>query len=390
MVRQVRSEAKQRARSFAIVANGFADGPAQALRDHLVAKRTTVVAVSHPLSPEDGTRHHVARYVSGDLADEREIDVPLRPPLSYLADPLVPLRIRRVDVWFGFNPLACARGLVARRTSSAGTVVLWSPDFVPDRFGAGTLSTRAYDYLDRLCCTKADARVELTRVARDARDRRHRLAAGGPPVHVVPMGAWLDRTPVTRDDGWSSRRLVFLAHLVRRQGPDAFLETVACLRAAGEDGTAADVVGTGPLEAKLRAQARTLGIDDVVRFHGFVADHREVERILAGASLAVAPYRPGEGTFTAFADPGKIKAYLAAGLPLLLTDVPPNADELAREAGAEIVPFAPDAIAEAARRLLSSPDDWRARRALALAYVRRFDWPVLLDGLLDRLGVSIA
>jgi len=380
--------AKRRARSFAIVANGFADGPAQALRDHLVGKGADVVAVSHPLVREDGARHHVASYAGGALVEERVVRVPLRPPLSYLADPLVPLRVPRVDAWFGFNPLACTRGLVARRVGSARAVVLWSVDFVPDRFGAGTLLTRTYDRLDRLCCERADARVELTETARRERDRRHGLPPSGRPVHVVPMGAWLERTPATPEDGWSSRRLVLLAHLVRRQGADVFLEAVARLWEDGER-VDADVVGTGPLEAGLREQARTLGIDDAVRFHGFLPDHREVERILAGASLAVAPYRPGEGTFTAYADPGKVKAYLAAGLPILLTDVPPNAAELASEAGAEIVPFDPVAIADAARRLLSTPDDWRARRAAALEYVQRFDWPVLFDGLLDRLGLSL-
>jgi hypothetical protein len=88
--------------------------------------------------------------------------VPLRPPFSYAADPFVPLWPPRVDAWFGFNPLACARGLVARRLGRARRVVLWSVDFVPDRFGPGTPATRIYDRLDRLCCTRADARVELS------------------------------------------------------------------------------------------------------------------------------------------------------------------------------------------------------------------------------------
>ena len=123
---------------YAVVANGFADGPAQALRDHLVARGASVVAVSHPLSLEEGARHVVARYVSGKLVQERATRLPLRPPLSFALDPAVPLRLPRVDTWFGFNPLACARGLVDRKVGRAGEVVLWSVDFVPDRFGRGT------------------------------------------------------------------------------------------------------------------------------------------------------------------------------------------------------------------------------------------------------------
>jgi glycosyltransferase involved in cell wall biosynthesis len=99
----------------------------------------------------------------------------------------------------------------------------------------------------------------------------------------------------------------------------------------------------------------------------------------------VAPYRPGEGTFTAYADPGKLKAYLAAGLPVLLTNVPPNAHALARDAGAELVAYDAEAIAKAIANGLSSPERWRERRRAALAYVTRFDWEVLLADLLEKL-----
>ena len=115
----------------------------------------------------------------------------------------------------------------------------------------------------------------------------------------------------------------------------------------------------------------------------------DVERILARASVAVAPYPPAEATYTRFADPGKLKAYLAAGLPIVLTDVPPNARELEREAGAEIVPYDAAAIAAAIERALASPENWRRRHEAALAYAKRFDWDVLLADALARLEINV-
>ena len=147
-----------------------------------------------------------------------------------------------------------------------------------------------------------------------------------------------------------------------------------------------DIIGDGPQLPKLRERSVALGLGDGVRFHGFVADTREVGCILAGASIALAPYEPTETTFSRYADPGKLKAYLAAGLPIVLTDVPPNADELAREAGAEIVASEPEAIADAITHGLASPDAWRARREAALEHARRYDWAVLLTHLLGQLG----
>jgi glycosyltransferase involved in cell wall biosynthesis len=146
------------------------------------------------------------------------------------------------------------------------------------------------------------------------------------------------------------------------------------------------VIGDGPELPVLKQQAARLGVAGAVRFHGFVTDHREVERLLASGSVAAAPYRPSKSTFTRWADPGKLKAYLAAGLPIVLTDVPPTARELSTEAGAELSAFDPEALAAAIERVLASPDAWRERRERALAYRLRFDWPRLLGDLLGKLG----
>jgi glycosyltransferase involved in cell wall biosynthesis len=197
------------------------------------------------------------------------------------------------------------------------------------------------------------------------------------------MGAWLDRVPTTDSDNVSRRRVVFLGHLVERQGVGTLLRALAL-----RDDVSADVVGTGPLEPELRGEAQRLGLAKRVTFHGYVADHRTVEQILSRASAAVAPYRSTDETFTRFADPGKLKAYVAAGLPVVLTDVPLNARELEADAGGLVVADDEGHLADGIARVLASPHDWQARREAALAYARRFDWNTLLGGALDELGLS--
>jgi glycosyltransferase involved in cell wall biosynthesis len=346
-----------------------------------------VVTIFHPLSPEQGRRHVITRYEGGEPVDERSTHTPLGPPLSFVLDPFVPLLPPRVDTWFGFNPLACGRGLAARRLGRARAAVLWSVDFVPERFGSGTIPTRVYDRLDKLCCLRADARIELSATAREARNRRHGLTAAATEAHVVPMGAWLDRVVTTPPDGFRRRRVVFLGHLVPRQGVETLLDALALLEARDAEVTA-DIIGTGPLESSLRGRAETLGLDKAVTFHGFVAHHRDVERLLADCSVAAAPYNPEGTTFTRYADPGKLKAYLAAGLPIVVTDVPPNAAALADRGGAAVVPYAADAIAAAISNAIDSPERWQERRAAALDHARQFDWNVLLDDLFRKLELE--
>ena len=64
----------------AIVSNGFADGPAQALRDYLVDRGAEVVTIFHPLTPEQGTEHRIATYANGRLVREKTVRAPLKAP----------------------------------------------------------------------------------------------------------------------------------------------------------------------------------------------------------------------------------------------------------------------------------------------------------------------
>ena len=83
-----------------------------------------------------------------------------------------------------------------------------------------------------------------------------------------------------------------------------------------------------------------------------------------------------------------MKAYLAAGLPIVLTDVPPNSRALEHAAGAEVVEYDAVALADAISAGLASAEVWNERRAAARAYAERFDWAKLLPELLRKLGLT--
>jgi glycosyltransferase involved in cell wall biosynthesis len=345
-----------------------------------------VTTVAHPLTKEDGNRHEITTYAAGQLSSARAVRYPTRPPYTYPIDALFPARAPRCDGWIAFNNLLCARGLVERRATHAARVVYWAVDFVPDRFGAGKPMTRVYDALDAYCCRHADLRVELSQAALEGRDARHGLADGaGAPRVVAPIGAWISRTPVAPADGWRSRRVVFIGHLVERMGGDTVIEALAQLARRGVD-VSADIAGRGPQEDRLRETAKRHGLGERVRFHGFIADHQALERLLASASVALAPYSTRVESFTRYADPSKLKSYLAAGLPILLTDVPPNAHELQERAGAQVIADDPAAFADAIERTLADAESWGRRREEARRHAQLFDWNTIVGNVLDAAG----
>lgn len=374
--------------TFVVASSGYADGPAEALLQHLLDRgASTVVEVAHPLVAEGPTDHRITRHEAGGKVTTRSIDPRLRPPLSYALDPILPINVGHTSAWFGFNCLTTSRGIAERRLGRTRRVVHWSVDFVPERFGPGALTT-VYERVDAFCCRHADARVDLSGAALEARDAAYHLTPGASaPATVVPMGCWLDRTPRVDEHAASLGRLVFLGHLVPRMGVLTLLDAVDLLRAQGADVTL-DIVGGGPLLDEVRRRAASMGTG-VVTVHGFVQDHRDVEAILASGTIAAAPYTDDADSFTRWADPGKLKAYLGAGLPIVMTSTPPIAAQL--EASGTALLVSPDAASLAAglTKVMSDRAVWNSMRQASLEEAAKYDWPVVLDTALDAMGFDL-
>ncbi|WP_181272696.1 glycosyltransferase family 4 protein [Brevibacterium oceani] len=147
--------------------------------------------------------------------------------------------------------------------------------------------------------------VVLTDLARKTADADHVIAISdfnrrylsrvlGPEladrVVVVRNGLELDRFPYRPKQGATGEApsLLAVGRLVEKKGFAHLLDALALLRAQGTT-CRLDLVGTGPLEDDLRSQARALGLDDLVTFHGALTQ-AEVRDMLADHDLLVAPF----------------------------------------------------------------------------------------------------
>ncbi len=275
----------------------------------------------------------------------------------------------RIDLFVGSDSLLAAAGLVLRRLGKARIVVLWTIDYVPERFGNPVLN-RIYHAFDKLCVRRCDETWNLSPVMEEAR------AARG--VHgrqrVVPMGASSTAAVGPRN----TRQLVFVGHLLEKQGVQLVLEALpTILRRLPEARLL--VIGDGPYRPALERQAERLGVSQAVEFAGFVEDHHEIERRLAESGVGLAPYDPSQAGFSAYADPGKIKNYLAAGLPVVTTEVAHISRELADRRCGVVVPYTAAALSDAVFEIVADGDGYSSRASELGA---QFSWTRILDGAL--------
>jgi glycosyltransferase involved in cell wall biosynthesis len=183
--------------------------------------------------------------------------------------------------------------------------------------------------------------------------------------------------PVPEDDG--SLRLLFVGRLVERKGVHYLLDALAAL--SDRPGIRLDVVGQGAMGPALESRAAELGLEDRVRFHGFVDDD-ELARRYAEADAFVLP-----AVFDAKGDVEGLGVVLIEaatfGLPLVasaaggITDIVVDG-----ETGLLVPPGDADALARALSALADDPARARALgRGAAEHVARTFSW----DGIIDRL-----
>jgi glycosyltransferase involved in cell wall biosynthesis len=149
------------------------------------------------------------------------------------------------------------------------------------------------------------------------------------------------------------------------------------------------LLGFGPLEADLRALARARRLSDRVRFLPPVPPDRLVP-FIASADLGVLVLDPVNES-KRLASANKLFEYMAAGLPLLLTDLPENRRIVAEcDSGTLLAGRTPEAIATGVTEALRDERELgRHGENGRRAHLKQYNWEVegerlreLLEGLL--------
>lgn len=193
-----------------------------------------------------------------------------------------------------------------------------------------------------------------------------------PPVGLLPA----------RDAG--SRTVVYAGQLYPWKGVDTLLRATALLPEArlvvlGGRGSPDD-----PDLVNCRQVVGDLGISDRVDFRGFVP-HGEVRATIAGAGAAVLPL-PDNLMARYFTSPLKLFDYMAAGVPIVASDLPTVREVLADGDNALLVaPGDPDGLAAAIRRLLVNPGLADRLRRTAFDQVNAYTWDARAARILEAL-----
>jgi glycosyltransferase involved in cell wall biosynthesis len=141
------------------------------------------------------------------------------------------------------------------------------------------------------------------------------------------------------------RHLLFVGNLVPVKGIDVLLD--ACRRLPSDERWQLHLIGEGPQRLALQRQAKALGIEQHVTFHGALA-HEQLPDWFRAADLLVLASR-SEGV------PNVLLEAMACGLPFVASQVGGIPEIAGLGASALVPPERPDALAAAMSDMLARP-----------------------------------
>ncbi|WP_455276679.1 glycosyltransferase family 4 protein [[Eubacterium] cellulosolvens] len=245
-------------------------------------------------------------------------------------------------------------------------------DHYPSAFQGATRSF--IGILDSYCLRKADLVVCVSKtLAMEARIR------GAKKVITIPNGIYANdfKSKINKyfDNDDKHKTIIYVGNLIyARWGVDFLLRAfMYCLKSNPD--LKLIIVGEGPLRAKLEDFVRENGIEDKVEFKGFVL-HEDLPKVLSQASIGVAPYMPTE--HTKYAAALKILEYMAAGLPVVVTNVGEFINIVKKNDAGIVVKYDIEAFAKTILKIINDPSLRERMGKNGKIAVKDYDWNVLL------------
>jgi glycosyltransferase involved in cell wall biosynthesis len=203
--------------------------------------------------------------------------------------------------------------------------------------------------------------------------RRELIARGVPAEKTSVVMNSIDESllPASEANSGLEFRAVYHGTVTPHYGVGLAVEAMAGLR-TGDRPALLEIFGTGDAIGDLRARARELGLDDVIRINDRYLEQHEVLRRIAGASAGIVPNLPTR--LNRFALSTKLFEYIALGIPAVCSDLPTLREYFGPD---EVLFFAAgdaDALRAALETTANDPEAAQARADAARRRAERYTW----------------
>ncbi|MDD2688662.1 MAG: glycosyltransferase [Candidatus Omnitrophica bacterium] len=288
----------------------------------------------------------------------------------------------RFDIFVGVEALNASVGVFLARIGLIDKVIYFNFDYGAQRF-TNPLFNFIFHLLDKFAVCHSDYTWCLSQAIIDTRNKKGLPKEKISSQSVVPVGVdfrSIKRLPL---EEISRNTIVYLGHLAEHQGINLIMEAMPDILKAVPS-VKLIIIGSGPLEKKVKSWIAGCRLEEHVEFKGLISD-KEVEGVLCKSALGLAPYMDDSSSNKRFTEPTKPKTYASCGLPIIITDVPPNAAQIQENGAGIVIGYNKNDLTAAVKSLLTNEQLYNEYRKNAIEFASRYDW----NNIFDRAFVSL-
>lgn len=277
------------------------------------------------------------------------------------------------DYFIGLESINALAGIFLRKLGRVKRVVYYVSDYSPQRYPQEWFNT-IYLWLDRFCAMHADYIWDVSKAMQPAR-----ISVGLDPeksataIHV-PNGLLPEQIKASPISIINKHALIYMGTLGPENGPDVAIEALGIVLKTYPDAKLRIVGGTDKDFAWLKIKIAKLKLEKSVIFHGFIPSSILMSKVIRSCAIGLAPYRAIPGSPRYYADAGKIRAYCAAGIPVVSSQVPPLGLEVAERGAAIIVHDDEKSFADAILKIFNDSDLYLKLRKNAIDFAKYNTW----------------
>ncbi len=359
-----------------IVSHIYTTGPSHMLECYLRNKGAEVLFLGHPFHFAPEPRSHYRWSQSGKTGENHYVNLFFRNDvINVIKDSLLTLwcvmKSGKFDAYVGIDGVNAVMGVLLKKLGIVRRVIYYTIDFVPKRFSFAPLNA-LYLWLDRVAVSGSDIVWNLSGRMTQEREKYGLSKAYRSKQHVVPMGTEGFQKKGSRDT-YRKNSIAHMGHLVPVHGVSLLIQALPEI-VKKVPSAHLEILGGGPEEDDLKRLASQMNVARYITFHGYIKSHDELLTMLSECAVGVAPYVDSADSFIRNSDPGKVKAYLDAGLPVIVTKVPDVWRELEKYKAGVGIEYDIHALSDAVIWILSDEKRLSTYREGANVMSRKYRW----------------
>lgn len=273
----------------------------------------------------------------------------------------------KIDVFVGFNSMNTIPGLVLKLLGKVKYVITYSHSFKNVRY-QNKLMNVLYKTVDSLAIRYSDSVWGLGEPLIKIRKKQ------GVAKEKIVLAQDGVNTKLFRPLPYHTKRrflLVFVGLINEINGLELVIDALPDLVKENFDYTL-DVIGEGEDLEKIKQKVALLRLQKHVRFHGIFSIEK-LAAFLPMCGIGIATYKPVKDSTLKTTDPMKTKLYMAAGLPLVSTDIYMTAHEIRDHALGELIRYDVKEFIRAIKKI-TNEKRYKQYRKNNIHFVQKYDW----------------